>query len=161
MVSLSAPAVQPSIGGKPGNYPIESGSVSGERISIEASHWLGNQVRMEGRIHSPTRMSGTYTQTAAAGACQWDATKKSSGTILNRDDRHAHRQLGAPLPRSAAVPRLASQVAAIFVRYNLSWKACGTPPSGGRRRPRLQRMQKPHRSSVCRRALVTPGAPQI
>ncbi len=65
------------------------------------------------------------------------------------------------LPGDTAVPRLSSRIAALFfavqpvlegLRDAAPWRPAAAAPT---------RMQEPHRSSVCRRALVTPGVPQI
>ncbi len=66
-----------SISGKlSGLTSISSGQVNGRVVTIQASGWFGNQVRMEGRVQSETSMSGTYTQTSVAGVCQWTATRQ-------------------------------------------------------------------------------------
>ncbi|WP_409313656.1 hypothetical protein [Pseudomonas putida] len=63
------------ITGKLSNATIDSGSIEGTSIHITASHWLGNQVTMDGQVTGPNSMSGTYTQTKSAGTCTWDAVK--------------------------------------------------------------------------------------
>ncbi|MCY0853362.1 hypothetical protein [Cupriavidus sp. D39] len=65
-----------AISGRLSNATIDSGTIQGKRITIEASHWLGNKVHMEGTVLSATRMAGTYTQSSRAGVCQWDAIKQ-------------------------------------------------------------------------------------
>ncbi|SUA73872.1 Uncharacterised protein [Pandoraea pnomenusa] len=64
-----------SISGNLSNAKINSGRIEGSVVTIQASNWLGNQIQMEGRVIGAGRISGTYTQTATAGVCQWEATK--------------------------------------------------------------------------------------
>lgn len=73
-IKQSAPG-NGTISGSLANATIDSGQVNGNTITIRASNWLGNRVSMDGRVVSPTRITGTYTQTAQGGVCQWEATK--------------------------------------------------------------------------------------
>lgn len=67
-----------SIDGYLSNGQIDTGKIQGSEIAISATAGLfrNNHVEMRGKVISPTRITGTYTQTAVAGTCSWEAIKQ-------------------------------------------------------------------------------------
>jgi hypothetical protein len=61
--------------GRFGNCSFDEGRVSGSSISMTCSNWL-NTVRYRGRLVSPTRIEGTYTQSTSGETCSWQANKQ-------------------------------------------------------------------------------------
>ncbi len=64
-----------TISGKLANATIDSGSIKGTKITATASNWLGNRVQLEGEVVGPSEIRGTYSQSAMAGTCTWEARK--------------------------------------------------------------------------------------
>jgi hypothetical protein len=58
-----------------GNCSFDEGRVSGDSISITCSNWL-NTVRYRGRLVSPARIEGSFTQSTSSETCAWQASKE-------------------------------------------------------------------------------------
>ncbi len=67
-----------SITGKLSNGVIDSGSIQGDSITISATAGVfrNNHVEMQGKVLSPTKMAGTYSQQVVSEICRWEAVKQ-------------------------------------------------------------------------------------
>jgi hypothetical protein len=57
-----------------GNCSFDSGRVTDDAIAFTCSNWL-NRVSYRGRLVSPIRIEGTYTQSTSSETCNWQASK--------------------------------------------------------------------------------------
>lgn len=62
-------------GGNFGNCSFDEGYVEGDIITMDCSNWL-NRVRYRGKLVSPVRIDGTYTQSTSSETCSWTARKQ-------------------------------------------------------------------------------------
>ena len=67
-----------SITGKLSNGVIDAGSIQGDNVTISgtAGVFRNNQVEMQGKVLSPTKMAGTYSQEVVDEICNWKAVKR-------------------------------------------------------------------------------------